>query len=100
MPFNVGCSSTCCMSPFLIRLAVGLPGEQMYTILIVGSDDKVWWIFSGCNEKPSSTFRGTWTIATSFTSALTAYIPYVGGHVKILSFPGTQKHRNRASIAS
>src|SRR5271170_4705960 len=100
MPFHDGCWSTCCISSFLIRLPVGLPGEHMYTILIDGSEDRVSLILSGCKEKPSCTFKGTCTTAISFTSALTAYIPYVGGHVKILSFPGTQKHRSSASIAS
>lgn len=44
--------------------------------------------------------RSTLTTSTSLTCALTLYMPYVGGHVRILSFPGRQKHRSRASIAS
>src|SRR2546423_1366971 len=64
------------------------------------SDDNVALILSGCKAKPLSTSNGTCTISTSLTCALTAYMPYVGGHVSILSLPGMQKHRSKASIAS
>src|ERR1700733_7568903 len=67
---------------------------------MLASDDSLSLILFGCKVNPSSTFSGTCTISTSLTCALTAYMPYVGGHVSILSLPGTQKHRSRASIAS
>lgn len=44
--------------------------------------------------------KGTLTKPTSLTWADTEYMPYVGGQTRILSRPGTQKHRNKASIAS
>ena len=44
--------------------------------------------------------RGILTSPMSFTCADTEYIPYVGGQTRILSFPGTQKQRSKASIAS
>lgn len=44
--------------------------------------------------------KGILTSPMSFTCAETEYIPYVGGQTRILSFPGTQKHRSKASIAS
>ncbi len=36
----------------------------------------------------------------SLTCAETAYMLYVGGHIRIQSFPGLQKHRIRALMAS
>ena len=39
-------------------------------------------------------------MATSLTVAQIEYIPYVGGQINILSFPGTQTQRNNMSILS
>jgi hypothetical protein len=44
--------------------------------------------------------RGTLINPISLTCAETEYMPYVGGQTKILSRPGMQKQRSKASIAS
>ena len=88
------------MSDFGIRVPVGLPGEQRYTSLMVESDESVSRIWATSSVKFSWILRGTWTTETSLICADTPYMPYVGGHVRILSLPGTQKQRRRLSIAS
>ena len=55
---------------------------------------------SGRSAKRAFVSRGTVVMATSFTCALTEYIPYVGGQISILSRPGVQKQRMMLSMAS
>jgi hypothetical protein len=43
---------------------------------------------------------GTSSTPTSFTFAVTLYMPYVGGSVITLSFPGTHSTRYSMSITS
>lgn len=88
------------MSSFRIRFAVGLPGEQMYTSFMEGVDDNTSLMASGRRRKLLEVSRGTLTMLMSFICALTEYMPYVGGQVRIWSCPGVQKQRRRASMTS
>ena len=101
-PFHVGCSSTARMSSFLIREPVGLPGEQMYINFIVAASGEVRVERIEGTSRPNDGAgnKGILTRPMSFTCADTEYMPYVGGQTRILSRPGTQKQRSRASIAS
>ena len=52
------------------------------------------------NSAPGVGSSGTVTRLTSLMCAETEYIPYVGGQVRSLDFPGVQKQRSSVSIHS
>ncbi len=87
------------MSSFLSSFPVGFPGEQKYASLMLESCESAFEM-AGTSRSKLGVCRGTFTREMSFTCADTLYMPYVGGQVRILSLPGTQKARIKASIAS
>ena len=88
------------MSSLGRREPVGLPGEQRYMSLRFGSVVIADMMSGTSMAKSRDDINGALKISTSLTCAETAYMPYVGGQVRIWSMPGRQKHRRRASMAS